>query len=927
MGGAASKAGRKLPKRAEAPAWAGARTPHPSHPPPERPPSDKRASENRTQGIHSLIVLPLFPTQVTSEIERDAQDPDFLANLTRLGPVRVDHHMEPGRTTAAVARETRQLFKSRGESELEASSTIPVHNRLHAASLSDLLDKRKSARSVQDVEGLAKQYGIDATKLENLARFVSSPSVKSGSEKRTAEKDGEESVMIQKASGGPAHIMVHLFLHLRMLRASQALLSKQRSIAKLRKRWAKENEQYDAIRAEIDALHNLLRTCATLSYDERTFVNAVRTEVTDDEILSHELVELIVPEVTALHAVHDRVTVKDVYWKDPLYNTIMFKRAGAALRPSIRKLHSQATSSSRVVRAHFRTHPGVIISSGAVAAYILWYANNQTIHNDAASSIALGNVLEKKPVLIAGGDVADSENLRTVVWGSNRSNTLTQEPTDVIRTPSVAKWLDGVALRDLVIHKDSAACVDSRGDVYQWGSGFAGNDAEKHKPNLTLREKNITQLKITEGKLYALSASGKVYALSTESAKQTLRPGAPTPSSDSWWGTGWLWGEDETVDFVEIAPAEHLAWGEKFVSIEAGDHHVLALTSKGRTFAHPVNKKANAFGQLGFRKFKVPDPTVHHRSKANGHLDVELIPKSLVDPFTNSSRGTRPTSATSPSSENLAAVDDSSIRFCPNFFEIPVLKGIEMAQIAAGGRTSFARTPDGRVLGWGANDCGQVAVIDIPPNTQTGLGSNVALDTITVPTEVVLWNSSGSRTKTKCVDLAAGGDLTAFTVERTSTTSPTTVDLLVCGNGRWGGLGSNTWSSSQGTPLRARNVSGLLEYSDATQSLRPITPQAVTISPTGHVLLTLNTASTTDVGGRDLVVWGKNYESELGNGKKSSLPIPTTLETPEGGRFMLRRRKAKKVLDLHGKVWKRNVQVEQCAVVGPENSAVYWKII
>ncbi|KAG6866103.1 hypothetical protein C0991_008855 [Blastosporella zonata] len=579
----------------------------------------------------------------------------------------------------------------------------------------------------------------------------------------------------------------------------------------------------------------------------------------------------------------------------------MFKRAGTTLGPSLRRIHSQASSSARTVHSRLRAHPGVVISSGAVAAYILWYANNRPVQNDSASPIALGNVIEKKPVLLAGGDVADSEDLRTVVWGSNKSKTLTEEPVDVIRTPSIAKWLDGVALRDLVIHRDNAACVDSRGDVYQWGNGFAGEDTEKHKPTLTLREKNITQLKITEGKLYALSASGKVYALSTNAAKQALRPGAPTPSSDSWWGTGWFWGEDETVDFVEIAPADHLSWGEKIVSIDAGHHHVLALTSKGRAFAHPVDKKANAFGQLGFRKFKVPDPTVHHRSPTNGHLDVELIPKSLADPFVNSSRTSRPTPFPT-TSENLAGIDDSSIRFCTNFFEIPVLKGIEMAQIAAGGRTSFARTLDGRVLGW-------------------------ALDTITVPTEIVLWKSSATRGSTKCLNIAAGGDLTAFTVERISPMSPTTVDLLLCGNGQWGGLGSNTYSTAQATPLRARNVSGLHEYSDVTQSLQPIVPNAVTISPTGHVLLTLNTASTTDVGGRDLVVWGKNYEYELGNGKKSSIPVPTTLETPDGDRFMLRRRKAKQVLDLHGKVWKRNVQVEQCAVVGPENSAVYWKIV
>ncbi|GLB35352.1 hypothetical protein LshimejAT787_0209170 [Lyophyllum shimeji] len=171
MGSAASKAGRKLPKRAEKPSWAGVRTPQP-----DEHLRDRLASETRT-----------------AEIEKDAQDPDFLQKLTRLGPVRVDHHMQPMRPKAA---ETHQLFKSRIESEHEAASPRPVHNRLHAAALSELLDKRKDARSVQDVEQLAKQYNIDVAKLEHLAQFVNTPSVQSGTVVRTVEKDGQESVMM-----------------------------------------------------------------------------------------------------------------------------------------------------------------------------------------------------------------------------------------------------------------------------------------------------------------------------------------------------------------------------------------------------------------------------------------------------------------------------------------------------------------------------------------------------------------------------------------------------------------------------------------------------------------------------------------------------------------------------------------------------------
>lgn len=182
----------------------------------------------------------------------------------------------------------------------------------------------------------------------------------------------------------------------------------------------------------------------------------------------------------------------------------------------------------------------------------------------------------------------------------------------------------------------------------------------------------------------------------------------------------------------------------------------------------------------------------------------------------------------------------------------------------------------------------------------------------------------------------------------------------MCGNGQGGGLGNSTFNNAQGTPVRAKNVSGLMECkhvassqthnspqkkrnsdcihmyffyrtfpdSEKTKSLQPILPYSVSISPTGHVVLTLDTQSQSNPGGagRDIVVWGKNYESELGNGKKASVSVPTVLNKPDGERFMLVQRKAKEVRDLKGKVWKRGVQVEQCAVAGYEGSVVYWKI-
>ena len=78
-----------------------------------------------------------------------------------------------------------------------------------------------------------------------------------------------------------------------------------------------------------------------------------------------------------------------------------------------------------------------------------------------------------------------------------RSHTLSlqKEVPESVRTPAVADWLEGVALRDLVLQENHAACIDARGDVYQWGDGYFGTanttaDASSSgKPVLTLRNK------------------------------------------------------------------------------------------------------------------------------------------------------------------------------------------------------------------------------------------------------------------------------------------------------------------------------------------------------------------------------------------------------------------------------------------------------
>ncbi|KDR81766.1 hypothetical protein GALMADRAFT_60407 [Galerina marginata CBS 339.88] len=587
----------------------------------------------------------------------------------------------------------------------------------------------------------------------------------------------------------------------------------------------------------------------------------------------------------------------------------MLRGARFSCYSRLRGIHTSST-----VRSVQGRRIAITFVSTVVAGSALWYSTSK-VHNDAI--LRPPSADKPKTTVVPVEKSKDTNVLYSLVWGSNVNKTLSPDlpDSDNLRTPTVAQWLNGVALRDLQLHQKHAACVDAKGDVYQWGDSFFGEALPRaHHPKLTLRGKNIVELQLTDDKIYALSASGKVYTLAADVLRQELGAGSPTPSSDSWWGTGWLWGEDETVDFVELQPSDDLGRRERFTSIKAGKNHLLALTSKGRVFSHPVNKKANYYGQLGRINISIPDPASPVTIKES-HLHVQLIPKSLADPFSNTSRAVRVT--TPDVLNNLNDIDDKSIRFCGHLFEIPALRDIEVTEIAAGERTSFIRTSAGKVLGWGANEYGQI-----------GLGSNITLDTITVPTEVILWRLMPKGVQSKCLDITAGGDLTAFTVQReTEDNSPTTIDVLMSGNGQYGGLGNNLYTTAQSDPGRVKAISSLVQYSDRLQRLEPIRPEEISISPTGHVLLALNSsADSGGVGGRDLMVWGRNQDSELGNGKKSSMATPTALQTADGERLMLMNKKAREVRDLHGKVWKKEVQVEQHVAVGYGSSAIYWKI-
>jgi len=175
MGSAASKSARTLPAAKSAPrplpSWAGARAPGPGG-----ESSAQRHPVARAAG------------QKDDNIVKDGSDPQLLAHLQQLGPVRVDHHMQTVRTQHAAS--VQHAFASRAQADADAAGARTPRNRLWGAALERLLEERQAVRDAHALAALGEAYNLDAAVLARLARVVNVPGVRAGGgegETRVAE--------------------------------------------------------------------------------------------------------------------------------------------------------------------------------------------------------------------------------------------------------------------------------------------------------------------------------------------------------------------------------------------------------------------------------------------------------------------------------------------------------------------------------------------------------------------------------------------------------------------------------------------------------------------------------------------------------------------------------------------------------------------
>lgn len=119
-------------------------------------------------------------------------DPQLLANLIRLGPVKVDHGMHGLKPTGVTAS---RILNTQKQSETETQRGERSRNHLQAASLFDALTRLQEAKDEPAVEKLAGRYNLDGEVLKKLGKTVNVPTPGGASARTVVDEDGAEIVL------------------------------------------------------------------------------------------------------------------------------------------------------------------------------------------------------------------------------------------------------------------------------------------------------------------------------------------------------------------------------------------------------------------------------------------------------------------------------------------------------------------------------------------------------------------------------------------------------------------------------------------------------------------------------------------------------------------------------------------------------------
>lgn len=468
------------------------------------------------------------------------------------------------------------------------------------------------------------------------------------------------------------------------------------------------------------------------------------------------------------------------------------------------------------------------------------------------------------------------DNPGVYAWGSNSHRVVDPDSNEpVVKTPQRIRYFDGMLLRDLKLDQTSGAAITENGDLIQWGKGYSETE---FKPTKTLTGKDLVSISMSRDRIIALSSGGNVYSLPVSKSDQES---GPKPRESSWVP---FWSSRSRVSYRLLTP--QLGLGEKVTSISGGLEHVLLLTNAGRVFsAAAATEHYPDKGQLGI-------PGLTWTTRPHGPVD--------------------------------------SCR------EIKLPRGSKIVQTASGDFHSLLLDKDGRVFVFGDNSFGQLGLDYDPASPFT--------DTPTLLSMQRLY--SGKNWLAKVTGVAAGGATSFVTVDaqRISThedqpsapqnLSPLTADTWAFGKGIYGTLGTGRWTHIQDTPTKVKALSGLCEYDEKTQKVKPIRLNQISVGSThAAAVLGNNTnltaserTSLTDTNwAQDALWWGGNEFFQVGTGKRNNTPTPTHISAPTdvGNTSNDRETRFQIIPRSQGRVGNRKVTMEQRITCGRHVSAVF----
>ncbi|ROV93500.1 hypothetical protein VSDG_06832 [Cytospora chrysosperma] len=427
------------------------------------------------------------------------------------------------------------------------------------------------------------------------------------------------------------------------------------------------------------------------------------------------------------------------------------------------------------------------------------------------------------------------ENPGVYVWGSNVGKVVAPDSREtVVKTPRRLPFFDGQLLRDLKVDQEFGAAVTEKGDLVQWGRGYW---AEDPRPAVTLKGKDITKLAISRDRILALSSGGSVYSI--PAAKLDQRP--QTESNGSFWSN-----PATAIGYRTLNPKD-LGWNEKIVDVSSGLEHALLLTSKGRVFSAAASSESfPTRGQLGI-------PGLTWDTRPQGPYDQPQ--------------------------------------------EVAALKGFKAKKIATGNYHSLVLDDEGRVFAFGDNSLGQLGIPPQPSTPVVDSPSPLPLDQL----------YKGSDYQPKVTLIAAGGSNSFFTVDATKVASQrapldgvvpardlgqVVADTWAAGEGIKGSLGNGTWTHISDGPAKVKALSGLFEWNEKANKVVPIRLASLSVGST-HTAAVMDNATHVDAAdktngddaywGSDVLWWGGNEFSQLGNGKRRNSNTPIYIGPLDGG--------------------------------------------